>query len=294
MFRILDVNKDVNDIYTMKIMAPRIAKVIKPGQFIILRIDEKGERIPFPVCDYNVKEETITIVFRKNEEISIKQLSSLKSGDGILDLVGPIGQASFFVYESVDELKDKNVLFVTDELSAARVYPALSWLHNNGVDSNVFISFSKELKDIAFKEKIESTAKDMKISTENISNYLESILQDEKKYDLVIAIGTTNFMEKVCNVTKKYNIKTIVSLTTLMLDGIGMCGGCRLTIDGVMKFACQDGPEFDGHLVDFEEVKRRENFYGSYEAKLKYRKEHGSCDHSKNEVVIGTEVKNHE
>lgn len=294
MFRILDVNKDVNDIYTMKIMAPRIAKSIRPGQFIILKMDEKGERIPFPICDYSYEEESITIVFRKNEEISINQLSNLKAGDSIQDLVGPIGQASFFITEDINDTKAKNILFVTDEVSAARIYPALSYLQTDGISSDVIINFSKEVKNIAFKEKIEAIAGDLKNSVGNISDTLENIFQQSSKYDLVITIAETEFMEKVCSVTKKHNVKTIVSLTTLMLDGIGMCGGCRLTVDGTMKFACQDGPEFNGHLIDFEEVKRREKFYSSYEAKLKYRQEHGGCDHSENEVIIGTEVKKHE
>ncbi|AJA48924.1 ferredoxin-NADP(+) reductase subunit alpha [Clostridium pasteurianum DSM 525 = ATCC 6013] len=301
MFKILDVSKDVNDIYSMKIMAPRVAKSIKPGQFIILRIDEKGERIPFSICDYNIEEQSITIIFKNSEEASVKQLSNLKIGDSILDLAGPIGQASFFVHENVDDLKEKNILFVTDELSAARVYPALSWLYKNNVASDVLVAFNS-YKNIIFEDKIEDIAKNLIISTEDgskgikgtISTVLKNILDEDKKYDLIISIGSTEFMEKVCSVTKDYGIKTIVSLTTLMLDGIGMCGGCRLTIAGNIKFACQDGPEFDGHLVDFEEVKRRENFYSSYEAKLQYRKEHGVCNHSENEVTIGVEEDIHE
>lgn len=301
MFKILDTNKDVNDIYTMKIIAPRIAKSIKPGQFVILRIDEKGERNPFPIADYDVKEETVTIVFRKNGELSTEQLASLKPGDSILDLVGPIGQASLLFSENINDLKNKKILFVTDDLSAARVYPAISWLYKNNIESDVLIAFDN-YKDIVFKERIEAVAKNVYISTKDgsegiggtISSALESLLQGEKKYDIVVAIGLTELMKEVSVITKEYDIKTIVSLTTLMLDGIGMCGGCRLTIGGKVKFACQDGPEFDGHLVDFEEVKRRENLYSSYEAKLKYRQKHGNCNHSENEVTIGLEEENHE
>ena len=295
MFRILDTNKDVNDIYTMKILAPRVAKSIKPGQFVILRIDQKGERIPFPIADYDVKEETVTIVFRKSGN-SAEQLAGLQPGDNIIDFVGPIGQASFLINENTDELRNKNVLFVTDDLSAAKIYPELSWLYKNNILSDVLINF-ETYKEIVFKEKIESIAKNTFISTidgskgikGDVSDSLKSILESDKKYDIVIAIGSTAMMRDVSVITKEYSIKTIVSLSTLMLDGIGMCGGCRLTIGGNVKFACQDGPEFDGHLVDYEEVIRRQNFYNSYEAKAKYRKEHGICDHSINEVTIGQE-----
>lgn len=295
MFKILDTNKDVNDIYTMKIMAPRVAKSIKPGQFIILRINEKGERIPFPVCDFDEKEGSVTIIFRKDAD-SLEQLSSLQAGDSVTDFVGPIGQASLLLYENMNELRNKNVLFVTDDLSAGRIYPGLSWLNKKNISSDVLINF-KEHKEIIYKEKIEAIAGNVFVSTVdgskgikgNVSDALKNILESDKKYDIVIAIGSTEMMRDVSIVTKEYNIKTIVSLTTLMLDGIGMCGGCRLTINGSVKFACQDGPEFDGHLVDYDEVIRRQNFYNTYEAKAKYREKYGSCEHSINEVTIGQE-----
>ncbi|WP_010237077.1 sulfide/dihydroorotate dehydrogenase-like FAD/NAD-binding protein [Clostridium arbusti] len=296
MFKILDKNKDINNVYTMKIMAPRVAKSIKPGQFIILRIDEKGERIPFSVCDYNAREGYVTIVFRVNSS-SVEQLANMNIGDNIIDFVGPMGQASFLIKENIEELKAKNILFVTDGLAAARIYPEVSWLSSNDISSDVLINFDT-YSEIVFKKKIEDIAGKVVVSTVDGSKgikgdaakAIKSILEGEKKYDIVIAIGATEMMRDVSVVTKEYNVKTIVSLTTLMLDGTGMCGGCRLTIGGSVKFACQDGPEFDGHLVDYEEVIRRQNFYATYESKLKYRKEHGSCNHSINEVTTALEA----
>lgn len=297
MFKILDKNKDSNNVYTMKVMAPRVAKSIKPGQFVILRIDEKGERIPFSVCEYNAKEGYVTIVFRVTSK-SVEQLSNMNIGESLIDFVGPMGQASFLISENVEELKAKKILFVTDDSAAARIYPEASWLSNNNISSDVLIGFDT-YKEIVFKKGIEDVADKLFVSTVDGSKgikgdaakALRSILEGEKKYDIVIAIGSTEMMRDVSAVTKEYNIKTIVSLTTLMLDGTGMCGGCRLTIGGNIKFACQDGPEFDGHLVDYEEVIRRQNFYATYEAKLKYRQEHGSCNHNINEVTTALEEK---
>lgn len=282
MFKIIDKNKLIKDVYTMKIVAPRVSRSIKPGQFVILRIDEKGERIPFPVCDSDEFDETVTIVFKAAGESS-KQLAGLNVGDSIVDFAGPFGQPSILLKEDVSVLEDKNILFVTESDDTARIYPELSWLFNKGKLCDVLIGFQSR-EDMMFKKRIESAARNVFISTVDgslgikgtTSGVFQSIITDYKKhYDIVIAIGSTEMMRDVSEITKDYNIKTIVSLTTLMLDGTGMCGACRLTIGGEMKFACQDGPEFDGHLVDFEEVRRRQNYYSTFEAKAKFREENG-------------------
>lgn len=288
MFKIIDKNKLIKDVYTLKIIAPRVSKAIKPGQFVILRIDEKGERIPFSVCDYSQFEETVTIVFKATSE-SAKQLASLNTGDYITDFAGPFGQPSFILNESIEELRNKKILFVTENAATARIYPELYWLFNKEVLCDVLIGFESR-EDMMFKKRIESAAKNVFIATTDgsigikgsTSDVFKSIIEDyKKKYDIVISMGSTEMMREVSKVTKEHNIKSVVSLTTLMLDGTGMCGACRLTIGGEVKFACEDGPEFDGQLVDFEEVIRRQNYYSTFEMKEKFRKENG-IEHTTN------------
>lgn len=282
MFKIIDKNKLIKDVYTLKIIAPRVSKAIKPGQFVILRIDDKGERISFPVCDYDTFDETVTIVFKAESE-SAKQLAGLNVGDYITDFAGPFGQASFMLSENIEELRNKKILFVTESADTARIYPELSWLFDKEVLCDVLIGFLSR-EDMMFKKRIESVARNVFIATTDgsigikgsTSDVFKAIIEEyKKKYDIVITMGSTEMMRKITNVTKEHNIRSVVSLTTLMLDGTGMCGACRLTVGGEVKFACQDGPEFDGQLVDFDEVIRRQNYYSNFEAKEKFRKENG-------------------
>lgn len=296
MFKIIDKNKLIKNVYTMKIIAPRVSKSIKPGQFVILRIDEKGERIPFPVCDCDKFDENVTIVFKADGESS-KQLAGLNVGDYIADFAGPFGQPSVLAKGNVQEFADKNILFVTESEDTARIYPELSWLFDKGILCDVLIGFESR-EDMMFKKRIESAARNVFISTVDgslgikgtTSDVLKSIITVyKKKYDIVVAIGSTEMMRDVSEITKQYNIKTIVSLSTLMLDGTGMCGACRLTIGGEMKFACQDGPEFDGHLVDYEEVMRRQNYYSTFEAKAKFREQNADKHKIDSEAAVTAE-----
>ena len=266
MYKIIDKKKKSGDLYAMKIIAPRVAKAIKPGQFVIIRINEKGERIPFSVCDFNREDETVTIIF-KNEGSSLNELANLNVGDEILDFVGPLGKASILISKNTEELKDKNILFVSEDSGSTRIYPELKWLYDNEILAYALLGF-KSREEVVFKKRIEAAAKDVFISTVdgslgekgNVCSVLKSMLKN-RKFDMVIAMGSTEMMRDVSNITKEQNIDTIVSLSTLMLDGTGMCGACRLTVGGEVKFACQEGPEFDGHLVDFDEVMIRQQIF---------------------------------
>ena len=294
MFKILDKNELVKDLFTLKIVAPRASKSIKPGQFVMIRIDEKGERIPLSVCDFNKEEETITVVFN-NEGSSLEHLSSLNVGDEILDFVGPLGEPSILLNMDIDELKEKRIIFVSEDSGSARIYPEVAWLYSNNVLSSALLGF-KNSDELVYKKEIEGVRKEVFVSTldGSIGNegYVCETLKDvinKYKVDIVVAMGSTEMMSDVSNITKAKGIKTIVSLTTLMLDGTGMCGACRLTIGGEVKFACQEGPEFDGHLVDYDEVIRRQKLYSNYETKKKFRDKYGVEHKANEEAAVGKE-----
>lgn len=280
MFKILDKKNITKDVYIIKIHAPRVAKAILPGQFVIVRVDEKGERTPFPVCEFDVEEESVSIVFTTTG-IAASDLIKLNIGDNIKDFVGPIGHASPII-DKVDTLK--NVLFIADDLGFARIYTEIFWLNKNNVTSDAIISFYTK-DEFKYKDKIGTVCRNLteaKSDIADISSKLIEKLDGNIDYDVVVAIGSTQMMRQVSKITSDRNVPCIVSLTTLILDGTGMCGACRLTIGGEVKFVCQDGPEFDAHLVDYDEVERRQKLYSSYEAKEKFRLE--------NEAATGLEV----
>lgn len=206
-------------------------------------------------------------------------------GDDIKDFVGPIGHAS----PLVDKIKElKNVLFVADDLGFARIYTEIYWLNKNNISSDAIISFDTN-DELEFKDKISVVCRNLteaKSDTADICNKLSQKLNSNTKYDMVVAVGSTEMMRQVTKITKDKNVDTIVSLTTLILDGTGMCGACRLTIGNEVKFVCQDGPEFDANLVDYDEVERRQTFYSSYEEKEKFRLENGK----ENEAATGLEA----
>ncbi len=284
MFKILDKKNITNNVYIVKIQAPRVAKVILPGQFVIVRVDEKGERTPFPVCEFDVEDGSISIIFNATGSTA-GDLIKLSVGDNIKDFVGPIGHASPLIGK-VKTLK--NVLFVADDLGFARIYTEIFWLNKNNVASDAIISYDTN-DEFKYKDKIGAVCRNLteaKSDIEDISSKLVDKLESNIDYDIVVAIGSTPMMREVAKITKDRNVQSIVSLTTLILDGTGMCGACRLTIGGEVKFVCQDGPEFDAHLVDYDEVERRQKLYSSYEAKEKFRLENAK----ENEAATGLEV----
>lgn len=290
MYKIVNKRYLAENIYLMDIEAPRVAKAAKPGQFIIIRNDKKGERIPLTISDYDIEKGTVTIVFQ-TIGASTKELAQYEVGDYVEDFAGPLGQPSEFLSESVDELKGRKILFVAGGVGAAPVYPQVKWFHQNGIDVDVIIGArNKEL--IILEEEMKAVAGKLYISTDDgsygfngrVTDCLLNIINDEdKKYDHAIVIGPMIMMKFMSKLTKELGIKTTVSLNPIMVDGTGMCGACRVTVGGKVKFACVDGPEFDGHLVDFDESIRRQTLYKTEEGKAILRMEegvthkHGGC-----------------
>lgn len=259
-YKILDKTELNPTVIKMVVLAPFIAKKAKPGQFIILRVDEKGERIPLTIADYDAKKGTITIIFQIVGKTT-KLLNQLNTGDSILDFVGPLGKAS-----KLDGYK--KVAVVGGGTGCAIAYPQAKALYNMGSSVDMIAGFrNKDL--IILEEDMKKVSDNLTIMTDDGSNGNKGFVTDALKnnienganYDLVIAIGPMPMMRAVSSLTKEYNIKTIVSMNTIMIDGTGMCGGCRLTVGGKTKFACVDGPDFDGHQVDFNEAMIRLSTY---------------------------------
>ena len=268
MYKIIEKKALAPQIFLMDIEAPRVAKSAKPGQFVIVKMDEKGERIPLTICDYDILRGTVTIVIQ-TIGCSTKEMENYEVGDSFLDFVGPLGQASELMSESIEELKDKKIIFIAGGLGTAPVYPQVKWLSEQGVKADVIIG-AKAKEYIILEDEMKSVAGTVYPCTDDgsygykglVTNKLKELVQiEDKKYDLVIAIGPMIMMKFVCKLTEELEITTIVSMNPVMVDGTGMCGACRITVDGETKFACVDGPEFDGHKVNFEEAMRRQKIY---------------------------------
>lgn len=264
MYRIV-TKKILNPTVTlMEVEAPMVAKKAEPGQFIILRVDDEGERIPLTIADFDRENGTITIIFQIVGGTTEK-LNHLGEGEFIHDFVGPLGTPSH-----TDGLK--KVAVVGGGVGCAIAYPIAKKLHNLGAEVHSIVGFRG--KDLVILEKEFSAVSDeMKIMTDDgsygekglVTDALKALVEAGNQYDEVIAIGPLVMMKFVCKLTKEYGIKTMVSMNPIMIDGTGMCGGCRLTVGGETKFACVDGPDFDGHLVDFDEAIERSAMYRDFE-----------------------------
>nr|WP_319490162.1 sulfide/dihydroorotate dehydrogenase-like FAD/NAD-binding protein [uncultured Caproiciproducens sp.] len=264
MFTIVEKRKLNDSMTLMAVEAPYIAKKAKAGQFIILRVNEFGERIPLTVADYDREKGTITIIYQKVGKTTL-MLDQLNVGDAILDFIGPLGQAT--------ELEGyKKVAVIGGGAGCAIAYPQAKALHNMGAKVDMIAGFRN--KDIIILEdEMKAVSDHLILTTDDGSNgnkgfvtdALRKNIEDGANYDLVIAIGPLVMMRAVCNLTKEYNIKTLISMNPIMIDGTGMCGGCRLTVGGKTKFACVDGPDFDGHEVDFDEAIKRSRTYSEAE-----------------------------
>lgn len=280
-----------DNIYLMDVEAPRVAKSAHPGQFVIVKTDDKGERIPLTICDYDAEKGTVTIVFQ-TVGASTTLMADLQEGDYFEDFVGPLGQPSELVHESDEELKKKNILFVAGGVGAAPVYPQVKWLASKDAKADVIVGARSE--NIAIlKDEMKEVAANYYLATDDGSSGYKGLVTDKlrdlvekegKKYDLVVAIGPMIMMKFVCLLTKELNIPTIVSLNPIMVDGTGMCGACRVTVGDEVKFACVDGPEFDGHKVDFNQAMIRQTMYKTEEGRAKLKLEegdthHGGCGH---------------
>ncbi len=265
MYRILEKRVLNEQVKLMVIDAPLIAKKAQAGQFIILRVNDKGERIPLTIADYNRDKGTITIIFQEVGKTTML-LGTLNEGDSLADFVGPLGKASHF------DSSVKKAAVIGGGLGTAIAYPQAKKLHSLGVDVTSIVGFRN--KDLILLEgELSAVSNKHIIITDDGSNgnkgFVTDALKKEidsgEKFDLVIAIGPLIMMKFVAKLTKEYGIKTIISMNPVMIDGTGMCGGCRVTVGGETKFACVDGPDFDGHEVDFDEAMRRQNMYKKQE-----------------------------
>lgn len=248
----------------MEIDAPLIAKKAEPGQFIILRVDQDGERIPLTVADFDREKGTVTIIFQI-VGATTEKLNHKEQGECIADFVGPLGVASH-----TDGLK--KVAVVGGGVGCAIAYPIAKKLHNLGCEVHSIVGFRN--KDLVILEnEFDQVSDVLKMMTDDgshgekglVTDALKALIESGEQYDEVITIGPLIMMKFVCKLTKEYGIKTVVSMNPIMIDGTGMCGGCRLTVGGETKFACVDGPDFDGHLVDFDEAIERGSMYKEFE-----------------------------
>ena len=257
----------------IEVEAPYIAKKAEPGQFIILRIDEQGERVPFTIADFDRERGTVTVIFQIVGKTT-ERLNQLNQGDYLLDFVGPLGKASKF--ENI-----KTAAVIGGGLGTAIAYPQAKKLHSMGVKVDMINGFRN--KDIIIiEEECKKACTNLYTMTDDgsngnqgfVTNKLEELISLGNKYDVVIAIGPLVMMKAVCELTKEYGIKTIVSMNPVMIDGTGMCGGCRVTVGGETKFACVDGPDFDGHLVDFDTAIQRSRMFAKEE---RHARENHQC-----------------
>ena len=281
MYKIITKEMLTPTICRMKVEAPRLASAALPGQFLIIRADEHGERIPLTISDYNKEAGTVTIVTQQIGA-STAEICAYEEGDAFCDVVGPLGIPSDFTEMSAEELAGKKYVFIAGGVGTAPVYPQVKWLHERGVAVDVIIG-AKTKDLIIYKEEMEAVCDNLYICTDDgtegfkglVTAMLEKLVnEDGKVYDQAVAIGPMIMMKFSTLTCKKLNLPVIVSLNTLMVDGTGMCGACRVTVGGKVRFACVEGPEFDGYLVDFDEAMRRQRMYNTEEREAT---EHHTC-----------------
>ncbi len=289
MYKITKVEHLADKDWLMVVEAPYVARKAEPGQFMIAKLGEMGERVPFTIADYDRTAGTITIVFQV-VGASTEKMSHLKAGESFTDIVGPLGRPSELVEMSEEELKKESIVFIAGGVGAAPVYPQVKWLREHGIDADVILGARN--KDLLIMEKeLREVAANVYVTTDDgsygakgvVTEVLKKLVnEDGKHYTKCIAIGPVIMMKFACLTTKEMGIPTIVSMNPIMIDGTGMCGACRLVVGDEVKFACVDGPEFDGHLVDFNLAMKRQQTYKTEEGKamlelLEAEKAHGGC-----------------
>jgi ferredoxin--NADP+ reductase len=288
MYKILKAEKLSATIYRMIVEAPRVAKHCLPGQFVIVKSDEVGERIPLTICDYDREAGTITIVFQPIG-VATEKFSKLQAGDAFQDFVGPLGRPSELCEEqNLEETRKKRVVFIAGGVGTAPVYPQAKWLHEHGITCDIIVGARN--KDLLILEDEMSKVGNLHLCTDDGSYgfhgvgtaMLEKLVAEGHSYDVCVAIGPMIMMKFACLTTKKLGIPTIVSMNPIMVDGTGMCGACRVLVGDEVKFACVDGPEFDGHKIDFDAAMKRQALYKTEEGRalLAYREgetHHGGC-----------------
>ncbi len=272
MFTILEKKNLAPRVFLLRIHAPRVATAAQPGQFVIVIADEHAERVPLTIANFDREEGWVDLVVQASGPSTTK-LSEKKKGDELKDFVGPLGVPSEFTELSDEELKKQRYLFVGGGIGAAPVYPQVRYLSEKGVHCDVIIGF-KNKEAVIYEEEFKALDCDLYVTTDDgsygfngmVTAKIEDLIENEgKSYDTCVAIGPMIMMKFVCLTTKKYDLHTIVSLNPIMVDGTGMCGACRVSIDGETKFACVHGPEFDGHKVDFDLAMKRQKQYMNVE-----------------------------
>ncbi len=286
MYKILKAEKLAERIYLMDVEAPRIAKSCQPGEFVIVKMDEKGERIPLTICDYSRETGVVTIVFQVVGASTLK-MSMLREGDSFQNVVGPLGNPSEFVKEPIEEVKKRKYLFVAGGVGAAPVYPQVKWMKAHGIDADVIVGAKS--KDLLILEKeMEAVAGGLYVTTDDgsymrkgmVTDVIRDLVQAQgRRYDICVIIGPMIMMKFASLLTKELGIPSIVSMNPIMVDGTGMCGACRLSVGGEVKFACVDGPEFDGHLVNFDEAMKRQQIYRTEEGRAMLAAQEGATHH---------------
>ena len=281
MFKIVEKRALAENIYLLRIEAPRVAQSALPGQFVIVRVDEQGERVPLTIADFDKEQGTVTIVIQ-TIGVSTRKLCELGEGDYIADFAGPLGNPSEFVHMSAEELASRRFLFVAGGVGTAPVYPQVKWLYEHGAKVDVIIGAKTASMLICTKE-MAQVCDNLYIATDDgsegfkgmVTAKIKQLIDEEgKQYNECVAIGPMIMMKFVTLTTREYSLRTTVSLNALMVDGTGMCGACRVSVGGKTLFTCVDGPEFDGHQVDFDEAMRRQAMYRSQEGTANEKHNH--------------------
>ena len=286
MYRIVKAKQLAEKIWLMDVEAPRTARSCEPGQFVIVKIDEKGERIPLTICDYDREAGLVTIVFQE-VGASTHRMAQMREADAFEDFVGPLGRPSELIGEDPEALKQQKILFVAGGVGTAPVYPQVKWMKAHGAEVDVIVG-AKTKDLLILEEEMRREAGSLYITTDDgsygrggmVTDAIRDLVENQgKHYDRCVAIGPVIMMKFVCLLTKELGIPTIVSMNPIMVDGTGMCGACRLTVGDEVKFACVDGPEFDGHLVNFDEAMKRQQMYRTQEGRAMLKLMEGETHH---------------
>lgn len=280
MYTVLKNEEIKKNIYYMEVEAPLVVNKCLPGQFVIVMANEDSERIPLTICDYNKESGVLSLVY---QIVGVSTLELSKIKDNLFSVVGPLGNPSELVVDT-ESIKDKNIIFVAGGIGIAPVYPQIKYLSERGIKTKVIYG-AKNKDAVIFEDNVKKYS-DLIITTDDgsygLTGFVTDALKMEKNYDICVAIGPTRMMQAVSDLTRNLGVKQIVSMNPIMVDGTGMCGACRLNVGGEIKFACVDGPEFDGHLVDFDNAIKRMNLYKTIEGKkyleaLEGDTHHGGC-----------------
>ena len=289
MFKIMKKRLLADNIYYMDIEARNVSKRCLPGEFVIVKLDKYGERIPLTITDYDRQKGTVAIVFQALGA-STRLMAELEEGDYFMDFVGPLGNASEMISEDIEELKKKKILFVAGGVGTAPVYPQVKWLFERGIKADV-VQGAKSKDFVILEDELKSVSDNLYVCTDDgsygfkglVTDRIKDLVENEgKKYDHCVVIGPMIMMKFVALLTKELGIPTIASMNTIMVDGTGMCGACRLSVGKEIKFACVDGPEFDAHEIDFNEALQRLQIYKSEEGRellkiVEGDTHHGGC-----------------